>query len=99
MYVMGEDSQKRTATESEIEQMCALVKDAMASGAVGVSSSHVDADEFGNPVPSRYADMAEKVALAAAMREAGEQHRPGTGRGMWEIVPLLFGEGQLESIR
>lgn len=92
MYVMGEEAaQSRAATPDEISVMCQIVEDAMRAGAVGVSSSHVDMDENGNPVPSRFADMQEKIALAKAMKRSG--------RGVWQIVPLLAGDGQLESIK
>lgn len=81
LYVMGAASQERTATSEELEQMCALVEEAMAAGALGISSSYVDMDEKGNPVPSQYADLDEKVALAKAMAKSG--------RGIWQIVPFF----------
>ncbi len=91
-YVMGDDSQKRTATEAEIEAMCAIVEEAMAAGALGVSSSYVDIDENMEPVPSRFADFNEKLALCKAMARSG--------RGVWQVVPY-FPElpKQLENIR
>ena len=41
--------------------MGALLEEAMAAGALGLSTSYIDADENNEPVPSRYADMREKV--------------------------------------
>src|SRR5262245_60221434 len=41
-YVMGEDAQTRTATPDEIDAMRALVRDAMAAGAVGFSTSQLE---------------------------------------------------------
>ena len=79
---MGEDSQKRAANAQEIEQMCAVIEEAMAAGALGISSSYVDMDEFGQPVPSQYADLDEKIALAKAMAKSG--------RGIWQVVPFFL---------
>lgn len=81
LYVMGAASQERTATPDELAQMCALVEEAMAAGALGISSSYVDMDENGDPVPSQYADLDEKIGLAKAMAKSG--------RGMWQIVPFF----------
>ena len=81
LYVMGKDSQKRSANEEEIDEMCAIVREAMKAGALGISSSYVDIDENGEPVPSRFADLAEKIALAKAMRQSG--------RGIWQVVPYF----------
>jgi N-acyl-D-aspartate/D-glutamate deacylase len=69
-WVMGPDASERTATADEIEQMRAMVAEAMAAGAAGVSSSnaptHLDIDN--RPVPSRLAGPEEMLALA---EEAG----------------------------
>ena len=81
LYVMGKDSQKRSANQEEIDEMCAIVSEAMKAGALGISSSYVDIDENGEPVPSRFADLAEKIALAKAMRQSG--------RGIWQVVPYF----------
>jgi N-acyl-D-aspartate/D-glutamate deacylase len=80
-YVMGAASQERAATEDEILQMCDLVEAAMAAGAAGISSSYVDIDENMNPVPSRFAELDEKIALAKAMAKSG--------RGIWQVVPYF----------
>ncbi len=82
-YVMGEESQQRSATEDEITRMCELVEEAMKAGAAGISSSYVDIDENMNPVPSRLADLGEKIALARAMRKSG---RGDWGRSVWPQV-------------
>jgi N-acyl-D-amino-acid deacylase len=81
LFIMGEASQERAANAEEIAQMCALVEEAMAAGALGISSSYVDMDEKGKPVPSQYADIDEKIALAKAMAKSG--------RGIWQIVPFF----------
>jgi N-acyl-D-aspartate/D-glutamate deacylase len=80
-YVMGAASQERAATADEIDAMCRLVEDAMAAGAAGISSSYVDIDENMNPVPSRLAELDEKIALAKAMAKSG--------RGVWQVVPYF----------
>lgn len=80
-YVMGAASQQRTATPAELAEMCRLVEEAMAAGAAGISSSYVDIDENMQPVPSRFADLDEKIALARAMAKSG--------RGVWQVVPYF----------
>jgi len=92
LYVMGEASQQRTATPDEIEKMCLIIEEAMAAGALGISSSYVDMDENGDPVPSQYADLDEKIALARAMAKSG--------RGIWQIVPYFPDlQRELDNIR
>jgi N-acyl-D-aspartate/D-glutamate deacylase len=91
-YVMGAASQERAANAEEIAQMCDLVEEAMAAGAAGISSSYVDIDENMHPVPSRFAELDEKIALAKAMA--------GSGRGVWQVVPYFPDPAvQLENIR
>ena len=86
-YVMGKASQERAATPQEIDAMCAIVEEAMAAGALGISSSYLDMDEEGRPVPSRYAEIDEKLALAKAMS--------ASGRGVWQVVPYIVDPEQL----
>ena len=81
MYVMGAAAQQRVATDDEIAAMCTLVEAAMQAGAMGISSSYVDIDENMQPVPSRYADLREKIALAKSMAKSG--------RGVWQVVPYF----------
>ena len=91
LYVMGEDSQKREATDDEIQKMSEIVEIAMEQGALGVSSSYVDVDENLHPVPSRFACKKEKIALARAATK--------TGRGVWQVVPYFLDmKTQLENI-
>jgi N-acyl-D-aspartate/D-glutamate deacylase len=72
-FVMGEDATERTATDDEIAQMADLVREAMATGAVGFASSTAEAHngEGGTPMPSRLADDKELRALVRAMGESG----------------------------
>ena len=91
LYVMGQDSQKREATDDEIKQMSEIVETAMQQGALGVSSSYVDVDENLDPVPSRFSCKKEKIALAKAATK--------TGRGVWQVVPYFIDmKTQLENI-
>jgi N-acyl-D-aspartate/D-glutamate deacylase len=72
-WVMGEDASRRAATDAEIAQMQAIVREAMKAGAVGFASSTSPAHngEGGLPMPSRLADERETRALVAAMGESG----------------------------
>jgi len=90
-YVMGPDSQERVATDAEIARMASVLEGAMNEGAIGLSTSYVDIDENLRPVPSRLADMREKVALCKAMARSG--------RGTLQTVPYLIDpEQQLKNI-
>jgi len=71
MYVMGEDSVERPATDEEIAAQRALLREALEAGALGFATSwaptHVGYD--GKPVPSRLATNEEIVAIASALGE------------------------------
>jgi len=73
MYVMGEASTEREASEDEIAQMRTLVAEAIEAGALGLATSkappHMGYD--GRPVPSRLASFDELRALCSAIGEAG----------------------------
>jgi N-acyl-D-aspartate/D-glutamate deacylase len=72
-YVMGADAVRREASSAEVAQMQAIVRDAMAYGAVGFASSTSPAHngEGGLPMPSRLAADEEMHALVRAMGEGG----------------------------
>ena len=72
-YVMGAESQKRTATPVEIEQMRALVREGMEAGALGLSFSMSTGhyDPQGVMIPSLWADEAELFALSDVLGEMG----------------------------
>jgi len=72
-YVMGADASRRAAAAAEIAQMAALVREAMAAGAVGLASSTSPAHNGagGAPMPSRLASNDEHLALIEAMGERG----------------------------
>jgi N-acyl-D-aspartate/D-glutamate deacylase len=63
LTVMGMDAWERAATPAEIEQMAALLEDALKAGAIGLSSNFMDHDSQDRPVPSIQADDAEISAF------------------------------------
>ena len=67
LWVMGDESMKRTASSSETQSMCDLLDECLDAGAIGLSTSFVDMDERLQPVPSRYADTQELYALCAVL--------------------------------
>jgi N-acyl-D-aspartate/D-glutamate deacylase len=74
LYVLGDAAYERPATADEIAHMSALVREAIAAGAAGFSTSfsyaHRGVD--GKPVPSRFAEADEVEALFLAAGEAGK---------------------------
>ena len=85
-YVMGDASQTRSATSSEIDQMVLLVDEAMAAGAAGFSSTHspTHLDLSDRPVPSRFASLDELKALTRAAGRNGRgsiAYLPGSAVG------------------
>jgi len=81
-WVMGEAASERAATGEELAEMKRMVSEAMQAGAAGFSTSlsptHNDLED--RPVPSRFADAEEVLALA---EEAGR-----TGSGSICFLPL-----------
>ena len=47
--------------------MCDLLDDALAAGAMGLSSNYLDYDKYERPLPSQLADDAEFEALLAVL--------------------------------
>lgn len=73
-YVMGQrGADNEAATPDDLERMAALVREGMAAGALGFTSSrtevHIDVD--GVPVPGTFAPADELVALGRAVRDSG----------------------------
>jgi N-acyl-D-aspartate/D-glutamate deacylase len=81
--VMGERAVGKRATSAEVEQMKSLLAVSLGQGALGfsttISPTHNDAD--GQPVPSRWADFSELIALAGVVSDF-----EGTGL---ELLPDL----------
>ena len=72
-YVMGEECQKRAATDAELKEMQAVVRDSMEGGALGLSVSRNKGhyDPQGVHIPALWADEKEIFALADVLREMG----------------------------
>jgi len=72
LYVMGEEAYERAATPDELDQMQAVVAEAMAGGAIGFASSASPTHngDQGRPVPSRVAGLDELRHLMAPLRDA-----------------------------
>ena len=71
MYTMGQRALSEAATDDDVARMVASVKEAIAAGAMGFSSSragtHVTPDD--TPVASRIAEWSEIDALVGAMAD------------------------------
>jgi N-acyl-D-aspartate/D-glutamate deacylase len=92
--VMRDDAVGKSATPEQLQQMKELLHDGLRAGALGFSSSwsttHNDHD--GNPVPSRYADEREILALCAVLREHEGtvlEFIPGVGEFSQEVIDLM----------
>ena len=72
LWVMGDDSMTRAATEDELDAICELLETCLHHGAIGLSTSFVDMDEQLQPVPSRYADTKELDRLCAVLGQHGK---------------------------
>ncbi len=72
-YVMGDECQKRTATDDEIEKMQDVVRDGIKGGALGLSVSRNKGhyDPQGVHIPALWADEKEIFALGDVLRELG----------------------------
>ena len=81
LEVMGQAALERAATPAERAQMVKCVRDGVAAGAIGWSTSLSPTHFFGDgtPAPSRLADADELLALAAALHDLD--------RGIIEIAP------------
>jgi len=89
--VMGDEATEREATDAEVGAMADLLRDGLAAGAMGFSStwSTTHNDLEGRPVPSRCASRDEMLALCAVLRDF-----PGTGL---EMLPAAGGPVDDES--
>ena len=82
LWVMGADSQQRAATTAEISAMRDLLRQCLRDGGIGLSTSFVDVDANGRPVPSRFAQFEELDGLCQVLGEEG-------GR-MLQVVPEFY---------
>ena len=72
-YVMGDESQKRAATDDEIKKMQDVVRDGIKGGALGLSVSRNKGhyDPQGVHIPALWAEEKEIFALGDVLREMG----------------------------
>jgi len=96
-YVMGDECQKRTATDDEIRQMQDLVRDGMKAGALGLSVSRNQGhfDPQGVHIPAIWADEKEIFALGDVLREMGTgliQSGGGNGAEMKDALMSRLSE-------
>jgi N-acyl-D-aspartate/D-glutamate deacylase len=72
-YVMREDAPRRAASDAEIARMRELVRQGLAAGAVGFSTTTSPSHngDGGIPMPSRMAADAELLALTDTLRDHG----------------------------
>ena len=81
-FVMGERGRtNQGATEGDLAQMCDLVEEALHAGAVGFSTSRILGHRSiqGEPVPGTFANDAEVMIVAQALKRAG--------KGLFQIIP------------
>ena len=86
LWVMGSDATERGADDSEIEQMASLAGEAVAAGAIGLSTSMAATHHGhgGKPVPSRLAALEEVDALVGSVAGAGAPFvQAAMGRGLY----------------
>jgi N-acyl-D-amino-acid deacylase len=67
LAVMGLEAWDRAARPDEIKQMCDHLEDALAAGALGLSTNMLDHDWQDRPVPSMAADDTEFEALISVL--------------------------------
>jgi N-acyl-D-aspartate/D-glutamate deacylase len=96
-YVMGDECQKRTATDDEIGRMQGLVRDGMKAGALGLSVSRNQGhfDPQGVHIPAIWADEKEIFALGDVLRDLGTgliQSGGGNGAEMKDALMSRLSE-------
>jgi N-acyl-D-amino-acid deacylase len=94
---MGDESQKRTATDDEIKKMQDVVRDGIEGGALGLSVSRNKGhyDPQGVHIPAIWADEKEIFALGDVLREMGTgliQSGGGNGAEMKDALMSRLSE-------
>ena len=95
--VMGPEANERAATPDELAAMQTLLRDGLAAGALGFSTttSATHNDQFGRPVPSRFADEHEFVELARVCGEFEGTSLELLPRGATDLGPFDDGVADL----
>jgi N-acyl-D-amino-acid deacylase len=99
LYVMGTDATERPATADEAIAMRAIVRDAVAAGAIGFATSKAPTHVgyAGKPVPSRISEFDEVKTIAGALGELGRgvlQATAGPGLFLSEFTELAKETGR-----
>ena len=83
-WAMGERAFSDAATDEDLALMCGQLRDALAAGAIGFSTSRIPHHETSDnrPVASRIAEWSEVEALVDTMAEAGTGIFEFTDSGM-----------------
>jgi N-acyl-D-aspartate/D-glutamate deacylase len=84
LFAVGPE--ERAATADEVATMQALLREAMAAGAIGFSTSRQPNHQgaFGRPVPSRFAEVDEVYALTEVLGDVGKGVvEVSIGPGLW----------------
>src|SRR4051812_12532427 len=69
-YVMGDEAWDRAATPAERAAIAKVLRECLDAGALGLSTSFLDQNRHGAPVPSRRADEAELTDLIDVLSQA-----------------------------
>ncbi len=103
-FVMGEESMDRAARRDEIEKIAALLKEAVAAGAVGFSTTRLaqHIGYQGRPLACRRASRDELKAYANVLRELGKgaievaltQRIGAMSDEEYEVLKLLLDESR-----
>ncbi len=99
LFVLGDDSIERAATDGEIATMRAIVDEAIGAGAIGFATSKAPTHSGagGKPVPSRLAEPDEVFAIVEALRDRGQgiiQVTPGPGLFLDQLARLSTETGR-----
>lgn len=84
-YVMGPEASQREATAQETSRMCSVLRESVAAGAFGFTTSRSQGHRDWNwiPVPSCHAGPQELIALAGALHS-----KPATGMSLISSAAL-----------
>lgn len=94
LAVMGMEAWERAATPEEIRQITALLEDALAAGALGISTNLMDHDGSDRPVPSLRADDAEIEAIFDVL----ERHSGATLQVVVDSIMRMTATASMERL-
>jgi N-acyl-D-amino-acid deacylase len=94
LAAMGMEAWQRAATADEVARMCRDLEDALAAGALGLSTNLMDHDGGDRPVPTLLADDAELRALFEVLA----RHRGATLQVVIDTVMRMTAVDALERV-